>query len=326
MKAGKMDVVYPLRKNSSSWKNNELRYSLRSLVQYGPGFRNIVIIGDLPAFVENVRHIAHSDPYPNKQSNVIDKLLHLSEGKKISADFILMNDDFFFLQPAQEIQTYTIGDIMGLRNFRTRSRYGQAIRNTYTWLKKRGLPLRNYEVHYPFIYNTKKFKTLFSEIDYIGTPVLHRSLYGNYYGLAWTELKKDFKIYRNPHPRMFRDPRTCMEPFISTSADIPVVIKKFFEAGFPLATSFEVMRPPLGYSCRVFDRGTRFVANGLACAVIDRKDDVVLISIQNSFHSVFKTSRRKSRVINKRLIPGGEYLAEHVFSGTPEQCQKKLIS
>ena len=44
------DVVYPIGQGSS-WKNNELRFSLRSIEKYGINVGKLFIVGELPDFL-----------------------------------------------------------------------------------------------------------------------------------------------------------------------------------------------------------------------------------------------------------------------------------
>ena len=53
-----VDLVYPLNKLCSHWRNQELRYSLRSVEKFVKNYRNIYIIGDKPKYLNGeVAHI-----------------------------------------------------------------------------------------------------------------------------------------------------------------------------------------------------------------------------------------------------------------------------
>ena len=51
-----MTVVYVLG-TGSKWKNYELLYSLRSIEKNLKGFTDVVIVGELPSWIQNVIHI-----------------------------------------------------------------------------------------------------------------------------------------------------------------------------------------------------------------------------------------------------------------------------
>jgi hypothetical protein len=72
---GKIDVVYTLG-TESSWQDNELRYSLRSLERNFPDLGRVWIVGHKPAWLTGVVHIPMADVHKqNKDANLIDKIL-----------------------------------------------------------------------------------------------------------------------------------------------------------------------------------------------------------------------------------------------------------
>src|SRR5690554_930418 len=94
-----IDIVYFLRVDD---KNNseELRYSLRSLKHIPHG--NVFIVGEMPEWVTNVTHI-NVQQTGTKNQNVTTGLRKAIRSELISDDFILMNDDFFFMKDIEEM-------------------------------------------------------------------------------------------------------------------------------------------------------------------------------------------------------------------------------
>lgn len=182
-----MDVVYPLG-TGSKWKNNEIRYSLRSLKYINHD--KVFIIGDVPNFIHNVIEVKIKDK-STKQESVINKLIKICKREDLSEDFIYMNDDFIFLKK-QEIKTYTNKTLNELANKYDplESQYGVAIRKCREILIKAKKPIKNYEIHYPLIINKTKFLKAVKKAQ----NTTYRSIYGNYYELPSIETK-DFKIY-----------------------------------------------------------------------------------------------------------------------------------
>lgn len=225
-----MDAVYIVKQGASSWADNELRYSIRSLKNIK--FDKLWIVGHKPDFID-CNHIKCDDPY-EKQSNAIHKILKVCDSQ-ISDDFILLNDDFLFLEP-QELVTYHREP--DLREFgkELQSKYGQALKNAFEYLATYNLGYKNYEVHYPMVFNKTKFKELFSKIDYINKPMTYRSIYGNYYKLD-SQLTEDFKAFTQPQVEELKRGK-----FLST--DNPVVRNMFFvkwlNRKFPEPSNFEV--------------------------------------------------------------------------------------
>jgi hypothetical protein len=186
-----MDIVYPLG-TGSLCKNQELRYSLRSLqfIEH----KKIFIVGHRPGFLKNIIHIKFHERTYKKQYNVISKLLEVCKHGKLSDDFLLMNDDFFFMKET-EIKKYLYDcSIKSLQNKTPRTQYGKALANTIDYLNNNHLPFNNFEIHYPMIFNKQKFLELFSGLD-LNKQVNYRSIYGNYYRLDNYSPHRDFKIH-----------------------------------------------------------------------------------------------------------------------------------
>jgi len=188
-----MDIVYPLG-GGSIYRNMELRFSLRSL-QF-VDHDKVFIIGQMPLrWLQRVEFIKLPDIKKQKQRSVIKKLLFICQPESpVSEDFILMNDDFYFLE-RQEIKLYKgFMDLEELRNKYPTSSYGRALQTTIEFLKFKKLQLTDYEIHYPFVFNKTKFRDLFNQINLDAGPMVYRSIYGNHYKLP-AEPIEDFKIY-----------------------------------------------------------------------------------------------------------------------------------
>lgn len=93
-----MDVVYILGKGSVA-DDKELLYSLRSLEQNMKDLQKVFIVGECPKWVKKVEHIPADDPYEQKWRNAYHKTLKVCGVECLSHEFLLMNDDFFALEP-----------------------------------------------------------------------------------------------------------------------------------------------------------------------------------------------------------------------------------
>jgi len=188
----KIDLVYILG-NGSRWRNNEIRYSLRS-VEKNLNIGKIFIVGEYPSWITGAIHIPAADIDKNKQINARAKYLVAAKDKRISEDFILMNDDFFILKPIQAIPYYSRGTIEHMMNQHPTKGgyYYNSLKDTKEVLNEMGVvfPI-DFEIHAPIIFNKDK---LISTIEMIGTKKAYsfRSCYGN---LQNVEAKKtiDFK-------------------------------------------------------------------------------------------------------------------------------------
>lgn len=188
-----MDVLYPLG-HGSRYRNFELRLSLRSL-KFIDHDRVFIIGNQYLKWFKNISFIAFPEEKNQKQLSVINKLIYMcAPDSEISEDFILMNDDFYFLE-RQELKSYI--QKSSLSEFACKyptSSYGLALRTTAAYLKAHVLPEINYEIHYPIVLNKKKFLNIFSRINLRSGPLVYRSIYGNTYGLP-AEPADDFKIF-----------------------------------------------------------------------------------------------------------------------------------
>ena len=188
----KLDLVYILG-SGSRWRNNEIRYSLRSVERNLPGHK-VFIIGECPSWATGIIHIPIPDGSSNKLLNARAKYTAAAKDPRISDDFVLMNDDFFVLKPVENIPGYsrgTLAEMMG-RHPTKDGYYYKSLRDTKCLLNSMGIlnPI-DFEIHAPIIFNKEK---LITTIELIGTDKAYsiRSCYGN---LSNSEPRKteDFK-------------------------------------------------------------------------------------------------------------------------------------
>lgn len=93
-----MDAVYILGSGSLA-DNKEVFFSVRSLAQNMLDLRDVYIVGEDPKNLPRVIHIPASDETKDKWRNAFSKTKIACSIKNLSADFLLMNDDFFMLEP-----------------------------------------------------------------------------------------------------------------------------------------------------------------------------------------------------------------------------------
>ena len=91
-----MDILYVVG-NGSTWKNNELRYSLRSIAKHGRNIDRVYLVGAKPDFVSNrVHFLPCNDPYDRKHKNILHKVLKAVEKTDIGNHFLISSDDHFY--------------------------------------------------------------------------------------------------------------------------------------------------------------------------------------------------------------------------------------
>lgn len=203
-----MDLVYICR----SGNNEELRYSIRSAVE-NFSHDNVWVVGNKPDWY--VGNFVEVPDQKTKFDNIVNCIHTIADIGAISDDFVLMNDDFFFLKPLGKMPIYHGGLLrdkidkyisLGSR------RYATLLSRTYNNLVRQGIknPL-DYDIHVPMIMNKVKLKTS------IKKAYFPRSGYGNIHGVGG-ELINDVKAYgpKNPLRSLNSDPTDDNHYFLST--------------------------------------------------------------------------------------------------------------
>lgn len=208
-----IDVVIPLGKGST-WKNNELRYCLRSIHQHLKGYRNIYIIGVAPDYIlakcnftaqENIQQdhylipIFMPDGAPNNPAkNIYQKLLFASFLNEVSENFLMFNDDYFLIQDtdAATIPHYYKPQNLQecIKKMQPGNTFRTAVENTVKALQEKGHELKYFDIHVPMLYNKQQFAQVMQQYNWaVPYGYTAKSLYCNSLGIAGQELA-DCKI------------------------------------------------------------------------------------------------------------------------------------
>jgi len=187
-----MDIVYPLKR--SAGPDDELRYSLRSLQNLPHG--RVFLVGGRPAWAKNVEHIG-TDRKHTKYKDAGNNIVAACRSREVSDPFILMNDDFFVMEPIREVPVLNRGKVRDvLRLYETRigfSKYIAGMRNTLDQLADYGYddPL-SFELHVPIVIHKDTYmqtRELRTRVD-----TWHiRTAYGAVMGLEGTTIR-DVKV------------------------------------------------------------------------------------------------------------------------------------
>lgn len=93
-----MDAVYILGTGSKA-NDLEILYSVRSLTRHMLDLRAVYVVGEETPHLPGVINISASDTSKEKWKNAYHKTLKACSIEGISDNFLLMNDDFFMLDP-----------------------------------------------------------------------------------------------------------------------------------------------------------------------------------------------------------------------------------
>lgn len=192
-----LDVVYFLKRTPSE----EIRYSLRTLKNLP--HRNVWIYGYKPDWMTNVEHIA-TVQNGTKWQNTSSMMGLVVNNRKISDKFIVMNDDFFILNPIEKLPYYYSGSLEDrIKDTYVQrvvwekphlSRYGVLLTETDNWLKSHGYSTKNFELHLPMVIEKNKMKKCLEAFPH-GGYAARRSLYGNMWEVDAIDREADCKVY-----------------------------------------------------------------------------------------------------------------------------------
>lgn len=214
-----MDILYIINKTKSYCDNWELRWSLRSLEQYGKGIDRVFIAGELPEFLneENVILVPFKqDVVKNSYEKRIqlDKTIkYVIDNYNISDDFIVSMDDHYLIKevdfnnyPYYVRETKENGIYLCETEKECVGDYHSFVVNTCNLLKKHNLPIFNFIVHKNFKMNRHIYNECwdkFKEIENTGIETFALCLNYQYnknpFGFVVT---KDHKLYNKTYEEL----------------------------------------------------------------------------------------------------------------------------
>ena len=184
-----MDIVYICRRG----ENEELRYSIRSVVKHLPHDK-IWLVGYKPDWYTG-NFIPVIDRF-SKYKNIRMALKAIAESEEITEDFLLMNDDFFIVKPVDKIETYNGGllkdKVDQYRVLHGSGAYLSLIENTYSRLVRSGIenPI-DYDIHVPMPMDKTGLNSVWN------LPCLPQSMFGNLNNISSRTIS-DVKHYDTP--------------------------------------------------------------------------------------------------------------------------------
>jgi hypothetical protein len=183
-----MDFVYICKDGN----NEELRYSIRSVVESFPDSKIWVVGGKPTWYTGNYIEVNQN---LSKYRNAIENLKAVCNSEDISDRFVLMNDDFYIIKNIDSIKDYHGGPLLEKINLyqklNSNSNYTRKLAATYKKIKSLGIenPL-DYELHVPMVMEKEKLKqTLQNNYQF-----LWRSIYGNVFNVGGEQME-DVKVY-----------------------------------------------------------------------------------------------------------------------------------
>lgn len=245
-KSNEIDLVYVLG-TGSCWKDNELRFSLRSVEKNLRNYRRIYIIGHKPEFIKNVIHIPCDDifkPTVNPDGNIIHKVLRACQVRGLSNNFLFMNDDYLILKPvdATQIPAYHKGNMNTFsQKYFENGFWRTRLHKTFKILQKKNLSTWHYDGHIPIIINKKKFPEIMSMFDYEKNyGYCMKSLYANVAYKSGIHIGSVKKVIFRPYILEMYDQKfsNCVFAAVNDNGIIPY-FKRWIFGKFPEPSQYE---------------------------------------------------------------------------------------
>ena len=195
-----IDVYYPYFEREAAWE--ELRYSLRSIEKHFKFEFRVVIVGDLPGWInpDSVLHIPHErceGMQENTLYDAITKQLLFNAHPDTSLHFVRMYDDIYILR---DVELVDIGQFKAMYSFedvpvRSGTWWNQ-LNNTLSTLRAKGYDAWNTETHLPELFNKEKMQWVINIYSALENRLLTSSLYFNTFFPAAQPLlfSKDFAV------------------------------------------------------------------------------------------------------------------------------------
>lgn len=229
------DIVYVVRPGE---KNEELRFSIRSVIANLP-HRKVWIAGYCPKWLGNDIGVIKTQTRPGGHVSAKANLRAACEHPEVSEEFVYMNDDFFVMQPLNELPVMHRGSLAEVaKSDKMASSYQRHIGKTLEVLEKRGIqePLM-YDLHGPMTVT----KTGMLEVLELcrKVPMLQeRTLFGNLQHVGG-EKRHNYKLWRTR-----RDWQSW--PFLSSNDNNfrTDTIGQFIRSKFSEASPYELSPPP----------------------------------------------------------------------------------
>lgn len=181
---GRYDIVYFVK---NAPRNEELRYSLRSVEEYFR-YRRLWFYGGCPTGLRPDHHVKVAQNMPSKWENVRKMMIEVCKNDDITENFWLFNDDFFILRPIDEgMEPRFDGTLTSkIQQIRDKhhgedSEWSKNLGKLKQTLEKHGKPEKCYAIHEPMLINRRKMLEVLEKFP--NEPMI-RALYGNWWEIG----------------------------------------------------------------------------------------------------------------------------------------------
>lgn len=180
--------TYPIVYSYKKSRSRELELSMLSLRNLKEWNGEIYVIGNKPP-LQGVKHIKIAYSWGKESRNRHnDEICAYLTAADLYDDFIIFADDIMVLQP-WSLTSHNKGTLKEAYERRRRhDSYRKQLERTEAFLLKHGKPTLCYELHIPFLVNSKQLKEVAEIIPKTSEGVLIRSVLGNWFDRDSTHL------------------------------------------------------------------------------------------------------------------------------------------
>jgi hypothetical protein len=185
--------------SSDTLNHVELRYSIRSMYKFLHKFDRIFIVGEKPVWIKNVIHIPVEDIHKNNSArNIYEKILKACRHPDLSDHFFYCADDCFLMRelPFKKYPYFYSGDLPKvIQRLGKTSYYKPYVISTYNALMSRKLPVLNFDIHLPIVYQKNIYQEVMASYDWeVPKGYTSKTLYANTLRMPG-KLMKDVKFH-----------------------------------------------------------------------------------------------------------------------------------
>ena len=195
-----VDIYYPYFEREATWQ--ELRYSLRSIEKYFKFDFRVVLVGDMPEWLNSsdVLYIPHERVEgicDNTLYDAITKQLIFCDHPDTSMYFIRMYDDIYILNDVDILEVGRFKAMYHSTEFPDRNGvWWHQLYHTREVLEQKGYTVWNTETHLPELFNKEKLRWVIDAYSALEKRLLLSTLYFNTFFPYSIPLRfsKDFAI------------------------------------------------------------------------------------------------------------------------------------
>lgn len=163
-----MNIVFTLSKSKNDFES--LKYCLRSIDKHVYGYDEIVIVGELPDWIQGVIHIPFNDSVDDRFSEKIKLKKIISaciSSKNIGESFSLFSENSVITKniDLKKYPFYYGGSCSDYVKENLKKKSSLKILHTMTFLNSRGFKDRNYDIGSPITINKSNFLSTFDDND-----------------------------------------------------------------------------------------------------------------------------------------------------------------